>query len=139
MKKVLILNGVNLNLLGKREPEIYGNQSFEDFFTQLQEKFPDIELEYFQTNHEGIIIDKLHEVGFSYTGIVLNTGAYTHTSIAIADAIASIEIPVVEVHISNIYAREDFRKNSYSAKNCVGVITGLGLKGYELGISYFDE
>lgn len=136
MKHILIINGPNLNLLGKREPKVYGSISFEDFFKQLQEKNSTIELDYFQSNHEGEIIDKLQESNLSLAGIILNAGAYTHTSIAIADAIASIKTPVLEIHISNIYAREDFRKHSYTAKNCVGVITGLGLKGYELGVRY---
>lgn len=135
--KILIINGPNLNLLGKREPHIYGKKSFEDYFETLQTEYPGVTLHYFQSNHEGDILDKLHEVGFSYNGVVLNGGAYTHTSIAIADAIAAIETPVIEVHISNIYAREEYRKNSYTAKNCVGCITGLGLKGYDLAIEYF--
>lgn len=135
--KLLIINGPNLNLLGKREPTIYGKKSFEEYFEQLQMEYPGVTLHYFQSNHEGEIIDKLHEVGFSYNGVVLNGGAYTHTSIAIADAIAAIETPVMEVHISNIHAREKFRQHSYSAANCVGCITGLGLKGYALGIEYF--
>lgn len=135
--KILIINGPNLNLLGKREPHIYGKKSFEDYFEILQTEYPGVTLHYFQSNHEGDILDKLHEVGFSYNGVVLNGGAYTHTSIAIADAIAAIETPVIEVHISNIYAREEYRKNSYTAKNCVGCITGLGLKGYDLAIEYF--
>ena len=135
--KLLIINGPNLNLLGKREPTIYGKKSFEEYFEQLQTEYPGITLHYFQSNHEGEIIDKLHEVGFSYNGVVLNGGAYTHTSIAIADAIAAIETPVVEVHISNIHAREKFRQHSYSAANCVGCIAGLGLQGYALAIEYF--
>ncbi len=135
--KLLIINGPNLNLLGKREPSIYGKKSFEEYFEQLQTEYPGITLHYFQSNHEGEIIDKLHEVGFSYNGVILNGGAYTHTSIAIADAIAAVETPVVEVHISNIHAREKFRQHSYSAANCVGCIAGLGLKGYALAIEYF--
>lgn len=135
--KVLIINGPNLNLLGKREPSIYGRKSFEEYFEQLQTEYPGVTLHYFQSNHEGAIIDKLHEVGFSYNGVILNGGAYTHTSIAIADAIAAIETPVIEVHISNIHAREKFRQHSYSAANCVGCIAGLGLKGYDLAIEYF--
>lgn len=134
--KVIIINGPNLNLLGKRETEIYGDLSFEDFFETLQGQFPNIELHYFQSNHEGAIIDRLHETGFSFDGIILNGGAFTHTSIAIADAIAAIATPVIEVHISNIYAREAFRKTSYTAANCAGVITGLGLKGYELALQW---
>lgn len=134
MAKILILNGPNLNLLGTREPEIYGNLGFETYFENLKSQFPDVNLEYFQSNSEGVLIDKLHEVGFSYDGIVLNAGAYTHTSLAIADAIAAIQTPVIEIHISNTYARESFRHHSYMAKNCKGVITGLGLQGYELAI-----
>ena len=131
--KILILNGPNLNLLGVREKSIYGGQSFEEYFETLQEKYPNIELSYFQSNAEGAIIDKLHEVGFSYDGIVLNAGAYTHTSIAIADAIAAINTPVVEVHISNVHQRESFRHHSYLSKNCKGVILGFGLDSYRLG------
>ena len=135
--KIIIINGPNLNLLGKRQPEIYGSQTFEAYFQILQSTFVDIDLEYFQSNHEGKLIDKLHEVGFSYDGIIVNLGAYTHTSIALMDAISSIETPVVEVHISNIHARESFRLHSYTGKNAKGVITGLGLKGYELALRYF--
>lgn len=135
MKKILILNGPNLNLLGVREKGIYGNQSFEDYFIELKNKYNSIiELEYFQSNLEGHIIDKLHEVGFTYSGIVLNAGAYTHTSLAIADAIAAINTPVVEVHISNVHQRETFRHHSYLSKNCKGVILGFGLDSYRLGI-----
>lgn len=135
--KLLIINGPNLNLLGKREPDIYGHQSFEDYFQSLQQAFPDSHLQYFQSNHEGALIDKLQEVGFSYNGIIFNPGAYTHTSIALADAIAAIETPVVEVHISNTLSREAFRHTSYTAANCVGSIIGLGLKGYDFAIRYF--
>ncbi len=135
--KIIIINGPNLNLLGTREPHIYGRQSFEDYFLKLQEDYPHITLHYFQSNHEGRIIDKLHEVGFSYDGIILNAGAYTHTSIAIADAIAAIRTPVVEVHISNVYEREEFRHHSYLSPVCRGLIVGLGLKGYELAIRFF--
>lgn len=134
MAKILILNGPNLNLLGTREPEIYGDSGFDSYFETLKSLFPQVEFEYFQSNVEGFLIDKIHEVGFSYAGIVLNAGAYTHTSIAIADAIAAIQTPVVEVHISNVHARENFRHHSYMAKNCKGVICGLGLKGYELAV-----
>ena len=135
--KIAIINGPNLNLLGKREVDIYGNQSFEDYFKTLKNQFAhETTLTYYQSNHEGGIVDQLQEVGYSFDGIVLNGAAYTHTSIAIADAIAAITTPVVEVHISNIHAREAFRQHSYSAHNCVGVITGLGLKGYELAIRY---
>ena len=132
--KILIINGPNLNLLGKREPHLYGTQSFEEYFDQLKDSFPEHELLYFQSNHEGEIIDKLHEVGFDFDGIVLNAGAYTHTSIAIADAIASIETSVIEVHISNVYAREVFRHHSYLSAHCKGVIVGLGLDGYRLAV-----
>ena len=135
--KIIIINGPNLNLLGRREPEIYGEDSFEDFFALLQQEFSMVTLQYFQSNSEGAIIDKLHEVGFSYDGIVLNAGAYTHTSIAIADAIGGIKTPVIEVHISNVYARENFRHHSYLSPKCEGVIAGLGLSGYELAVSYF--
>ncbi len=135
--KILVLNGPNLNLLGKREPEIYGNQSFEDYFETLQTQFPKLDLEYYQSNHEGLLLDKLHEVGFDYDGIVLNGGAYTHTSIAIADAIGAITTPVIEVHISNVHARETFRHHSYFSSKCIGVIVGLGLDGYRLAIEHF--
>ncbi|MFK7979875.1 MAG: type II 3-dehydroquinate dehydratase, partial [Saprospiraceae bacterium] len=118
--KILIINGPNLNLLGKREPEIYGHQTFEDYFAILKKRFPDVELTYYQNNSEGKLIDKIHEVGFSYDGIVMNAGAYTHTSIAIADAIGGVTTPVIEVHISNIHAREAFRHHSYLAPKCVG-------------------
>lgn len=136
MKKILIINGPNLNLLGKREPEIYGSHSFEDFFQNLKTKFSDLHLEYFQSNHEGAILDKIHECGFSYHGIIINPGALTHTSIALADAVAAITTPVIEVHISNTAARESFRKNSFIAAKCKGTIIGLGLKGYELALDF---
>ena len=136
---LIIINGPNLNLLGKREPEIYGTQTFEDYFNVLQKKFPQIKISYFQSNHEGALIDKIHEVGFDYDGIIFNPGGYTHTSIALMDAISGIETPVVEVHISNIHKREAFRHVSYTAKSAVGAIMGLGLKGYELAIQYFLE
>lgn len=135
--KILILNGPNLNLLGKREPEIYGNNSFDVYFSRLQDIYHECELFYFQSNHEGTIIDKIHEVGFSFDGIVLNAGAYTHTSIAIHDAIKAITTPVIEVHISNIHTREEFRHKSMIASACKGSIVGLGLTSYDLGISYF--
>lgn len=135
--KIIIINGPNLNLLGKREPHIYGTKTFEEYFEELQDAFPNIELEYFQSNSEGALIDKIHEVGFSYDGIVINAGAYTHTSIAIADAIGGVTTPVIEVHISNIHAREAFRHHSWLASKCQGSIVGLGLKGYNLAISYF--
>jgi len=135
--KILIINGPNLNLLGKREPSIYGNLTFDEFFSSLKKKYADVELYYFQSNIEGEIIDKLHEVGFTYDGIILNAGAYTHTSIAIGDAIKGIETPVIEVHISNVYAREKFRHISYIAPNAKGVIAGFGLQGYELALESF--
>jgi 3-dehydroquinate dehydratase-2 len=134
---LIIINGPNLNLLGKREPEIYGNASFENYFLSLQEKFKAAHLHYFQSNIEGELIDKLHEIGFSYDGIILNAGAYTHTSIAIADAIKAISTPVIEVHISNTFAREAFRHQSYIAPNARGIIIGFGLKSYELAIQSF--
>jgi len=134
MKKILVLNGPNLNLLGVREKSIYGDQSFEEYFQSLKERFADVDLSYFQSNSEGTIIDKLHEVGFDFDGIVLNAGAYTHTSVAIGDAIAAIKTPVVEVHISNVHQREVFRHHSYLSKNCKGVILGFGLDSYRLGI-----
>ncbi len=132
--KIIIINGPNLNLLGKREPEVYGNASFEEYFNTLQEKYPNIELDYFQSNIEGELIDKLHEVGFDHNGIILNAAAYTHTSVGIGDAIKAIETPVIEVHISNVHAREEFRHQSYIAPNAKGIIIGLGLKGYELAL-----
>ncbi len=137
MKKILILNGPNLNLLGVREKGIYGDQSFETYFEQLKDKYAVLELHYFQSNSEGAIIDKLHEVGFSFDGVILNAGAYTHTSVAIADAIAAINTPVVEVHISNVHQREEFRHHSYLSKNCKGVILGFGLDSYRLGLESF--
>ena len=135
--KIIIINGPNLNLLGKREPELYGSQTFEDFFEDLKEKFKNIELSYFQSNIEGELIDKLHEVGFNYDGIILNAAAYTHTSVGIGDAIKGIQTPVVEVHISNIHAREEFRQHSYISPNANGVLFGFGLKGYELALDSF--
>jgi 3-dehydroquinate dehydratase-2 len=135
--KILIVNGPNLNLLGKREPEIYGSQSFDDYLVSLRTAFPDLALEYFQSNHEGALIDKLQESGFSVDGIVLNAGALTHTSMAIADAIAAIKSPVIEVHISNVYKRETFRHHSWLSAVCVGCIVGLGLDGYRLAIEHF--
>ena len=135
--KLAIINGPNLNLLGKREPDIYGSSTFEDFFRELQLKFKTVELSYFQSNIEGEIIDKLHEFGFNYDGIILNAAAYTHTSVGIGDAVKGIETPVVEVHISNVHAREDFRHTSYIAANAKGVIFGFGLKSYELAIQSF--
>lgn len=135
--KIQIINGPNLNLLGKREPEIYGSETFEDFFEHLQKRFPQVELHYFQSNVEGELISKIHEVGFDYDAILLNAGGYTHTSVAISDAISGVTTPVLEVHISNIYKREEFRHKSIISKSCVGMISGLGLKGYELGVRYF--
>ena len=135
--KILIVNGPNLNLLGKREPEIYGNTNFESFFETLKSEHSNIELEYFQSNHEGELIDKIQEVGFSFDGIILNAGAFTHTSVAIADAIKSISSPVVEVHISNIFTREEFRHHSYISPVSVGIISGFGLHGYRMAISHF--
>ena len=132
--KILILNGPNLNLLGKREPEIYGTETFEDYFSTLQAKYLDIELVYFQSNCEGDLVDKIHEVGFSFDGIVMNAGAYTHTSVAIADAISGVSCPVIEVHISNTHKREAFRHKSYLSPVCEGVVLGFGLKSYELGL-----
>ena len=137
--KILIINGPNLNLLGKREPEIYGDATFEDYLQKLKEQFKDLTIEYYQSNVEGELINKLHEVGFTYDGIVLNGGAYTHTSVAISDAIAGISTPVVEVHISNIYSREEYRHTSLTGKNCIGIITGLGLDGYRLAISHLKS
>jgi 3-dehydroquinate dehydratase-2 len=134
--KIQIINGPNLNLLGKREPETYGRQSFEDFFPTLQQRFGGHELFYFQSNVEGELINKLHEVGFHFDGIVLNAGAYTHTSVALHDAIAAIKTPVVEVHISNVYAREEFRHKSLITSKCIGLITGFGLAGYAMAIQY---
>jgi 3-dehydroquinate dehydratase-2 len=134
MMKIQIINGPNLNLLGVREPSIYGSTSIEDYIKELKSVYPNIEIEYYQSNVEGEIINKLHEVGFSYDGVVLNAGGYTHTSVAIADAIAAIKTPVVEVHVSNIYAREEYRHVSLTGKNCQGVLTGFGMKGYRLAI-----
>ena len=134
MLKIAIINGPNLNLLGIREKEIYGSSSFEDYFKTLQQKFKTIDLSYYQSNVEGELIDKLHEIGFTYDAIILNAGAYTHTSIAIADAVAGIKTPVIEVHISNIFAREDYRHVSYLGKHCKGSISGFGLNGYEMAL-----
>ena len=135
--KILIINGPNLNLLGKREPAIYGSETFEDYFKTLKEKFASVTLEYYQSNHEGELVDKLHEVGFFYDGVIMNAGAYTHTSVALADAIKGIETPVVEVHISNVHQREEFRHKSYLSPVCKGVVLGFGLKSYELGVESF--
>ena len=135
--KILILNGPNLNLLGRREPSVYGNRSFAEYFQVLQKRYAKHDLEYFQSNSEGEIISKIHQVGFDYDGIVLNAGAYTHTSIAIADAIRAVHTPVVELHISNVYAREEYRHRSMIAPACRGCICGFGLKGYDLAIESF--
>ncbi len=135
--KIAIINGPNLNLLRKREPEIYGNQTFEQFFNDLQKKYPQVELTYFQNNIEGEIINKIHEIGFDFDGIILNAGAYTHTSIAIADAIKSVKTPVIEVHISNTFARETFRHHSYISPVAKGVVLGFGMKSYELALMSF--
>ncbi len=137
MKKIIIINGPNLNLLGKREPEIYGSLSFEEFFKNLQNEFQNVELFYYQSNVEGEIINKLHETGFTFDGIILNAGGYSHTSVSIADAVKSIQTPVVEVHISNLFAREAFRHTSLIAPNCKGSIIGMGLQGYKLAIMSF--
>lgn len=136
MKKIAIINGPNLNLLGKRETDIYGNKSFEDFLNELKVKFPTVEFHYYQSNVEGELINELQRVGYSFDGIVLNPAGYTHTSVAIGDAIAAIKTPVVEVHISNVHDREDFRKLSHVSGKAVGSIFGLGLKGYELAVEW---
>lgn len=134
--KILIVNGPNLNLLGKREPTIYGSESFEQYFETLRKRFPDVELHYYQSNVEGELINKLHETGFTFDGIVLNAGAYTHTSVAIHDAIGAIKTPVIEVHISNVYGREEFRHKSLITSKCIGLLTGFGMEGYAMAISY---
>ena len=139
MKKLIIINGPNINLLGKRETSIYGTDSFDDFFNSLVNKFNTISLEHYQSNIEGELIDKIQEVGYSYDGIILNAAAYTHTSIGIGDAVKAIKTPVVEVHISNTSARESFRHESYIAPNAHGVILGFGLQSYELAIQSFIE
>ena len=135
--KIIIINGPNLNLLGKREPEVYGSTTFEDYFESLKSKFPQIELHYFQSNIEGELITKMQDVGFSYDGIILNAGAYTHTSIGIGDAVKAITTPVVEVHISNTFSRESFRHQSYISGNAKGVVLGFGMKSYELALLSF--
>lgn len=135
--KIAIINGPNLNLLGTREQSIYGSQNFECYLDELKQKFSNVEFLYYQSNVEGDLINKLHDVGFTFDGIVLNAGAYTHTSLAIADAIASIKTPVIEVHISNIFAREDYRHISYLGKHCKGSVSGFGLMGYELAVINF--
>ena len=138
MKNIIIINGPNLNLLGKRQPEIYGHKDFDNFFIDLKNKFQDFNITYYQSNIEGEIINKLQEVGFDIDGIVLNAAAYTHTSVGIGDAVASIDSPVIEVHISNTHAREDFRHKSYISPNAKGVVLGFGLKSYELALSSFE-
>lgn len=137
MKKLIIINGPNLNLLGKREPNIYGSITFTEFYNQVLQKYPNISIDYFQSNNEGELIDKLHEVGFDFDGIILNAAAYTHTSVAIGDAVKAIQTPVVEVHISNTFNREAFRHHSYISPNAKGVILGFGLQSYELAIQSF--
>lgn len=134
--KIAIINGPNLNLLGKREPGIYGSQSFEDFYEELKAAYPQVSFSYYQSNVEGELINELQRVGFDHTGIILNPGGYTHTSVAIGDAIAAINAPVIEVHISNVHAREDFRKLSHVSGKAVGSIFGLGMKGYTLAVEY---
>jgi len=136
MKKITIINGPNLNLLGKREPGVYGNESFDLYLLNLKERYPHIEIEYFQSNIEGELIDAIQHAGFSSRGIILNPGGYTHTSVAIGDAIASIKAPVIEVHISNVHAREEFRKLSHVSAKARGTICGLGLSGYSLAIDF---
>lgn len=137
--KIQIINGPNLNLLGKREPAKYGSVSFEEFLVKLREEFPAVDIEYYQSNVEGEIINKIHETGFSFNGIILNAGGYTHTSVAVADAVASVPCPVIEVHITNIAAREEFRHNSLVGRYCRGSITGLGLLGYRLAVQAIVE
>jgi 3-dehydroquinate dehydratase-2 len=135
--KIIIINGPNLNMLGKREPSIYGNQTFEEYFKDLQDKYPKMELDYYQSNIEGEIINKIQETGFSYDGIILNAAAYTHTSVGIGDAVKGVQRPVIEVHISNVYSREKFRHKSFIAPNVRGVIAGFGLNSYELALLSF--
>jgi 3-dehydroquinate dehydratase-2 len=135
--RIQIINGPNLNLLGKREPTVYGNQSFEDFFNELRKRFSSVELHYYQSNVEGELVNKLHEVGFSFDGVILNAGAYTHTSVALHDAIGGIKTPVAEVHISNVYAREEFRHKSLITSKCIGIISGFGMESYALALQHF--
>lgn len=137
--KLIIINGPNLNLLGIREKKIYGDISFESYFKILKKKYSKIQLEYYQSNHEGELIEKIQETGFDYDGIIINAGGFTHTSVALRDAISSINSPAVEVHISNILSREEFRKKSYLSDVCEGIISGLGLIGYDFAINYFDS
>ena len=134
--KIAIINGPNLNLLGKREPGIYGSQTFEEYFEALKQQYPQVDLHYYQSNIEGELVNEIQRVGFDYDGIIMNPAAYTHTSVAIGDAIAAIKAPVVEVHISNVHAREEFRKLSHVSAKAAGSIIGLGLKGYELALQY---
>ncbi|MCB0506754.1 MAG: type II 3-dehydroquinate dehydratase [Chitinophagales bacterium] len=138
MKKIIIINGPNLNLLGKREPSVYGSETFENFLNEMHSKYANLEISYFQSNIEGELISKLHEVGFSYDGIILNAAGYTHTSVAISDAIRAISTPVVEVHISNTFSRESFRHHSFVSPVAKGIIVGFGLKSYELALKYFE-
>lgn len=137
MKKIQIINGPNLNLLGKREPAVYGSATFESYLEKLRKAYPDCTISYYQSNIEGELIDKIHEVGFNYEGIILNAGAYTHTSVALHDAIKSVETPVVEVHISNVHARESFRHHSMLSAACKGVIVGFGMDSYRLALEAF--
>lgn len=137
--RILIINGPNLNLLGKRQPEIYGYESFDDFLSKLKGSFPQVSVEYFQSNHEGELIDRIQQADKMYEGIILNPGGYSHTSVSLADAVAAISIPVVEVHISNIYAREEFRRHSYISPYCKAVISGMGLEGYKAALRFFLE
>ncbi|UYZ60440.1 type II 3-dehydroquinate dehydratase [Hymenobacter latericus] len=137
--QILILNGPNLNLLGRREVSIYGTRSFDDYLPELKDAFPDFAIEHFQSNHEGELIDKLHEVGYSYHGVILNAGGYTHTSVALADAIAAISTPVIEVHLSNLAAREEFRQRSLIGRHCTGSISGFKLESYRLALQYFQN
>ncbi len=135
--KIIIINGPNLNLLGKREPEVYGKESFEEYFKKLQQRFSELDLDYFQSNIEGELIDKIQQTGFDYDGIVLNAAAYTHTSVGIGDAVKAITAPVIEVHISNTFSRESFRHQSYISPNAAGIVIGFGLKSYDLALSHF--
>lgn len=134
MKKIIIINGPNINLLGKREPQIYGNQTFEDYFEKLKTDFTQVKLSYYQSNIEGELINKIQECGFSYDGIILNAAAYTHTSVGIGDAVAAIQTPVIEVHISNTFSREEFRHQSFVSPHAKGIVIGFGLKSYELAV-----
>lgn len=137
LKKIAIINGPNLNLLGTREPSVYGHHGFEEYLAELRHKYPHVALSYYQSNVEGELINKLHEFGFSYSGILLNAGGYTHTSVALADAVAAISTPVIEVHISNIFAREDYRHVSFVGRSCKGSVSGFGLQSYELALQHF--